>query len=61
MASRDMKWIQQYGASEKKDEELKYYLSESHQLVSLGLTKKKKKEKRNWAKSGITMEMYAEK
>ena len=27
-----------------KDEELQYYLTESHRLVSLGLTKKKQKQ-----------------
>lgn len=44
MASRGMKWIQQYDTSSAKDDELKYYLSESHRIVSLGLTKKKQKE-----------------
>lgn len=44
MASRGMKWIQQYDASVDKDEELKYYITESHRIVSLGLTKKKQKE-----------------
>lgn len=44
MASRGMKWIQQYDAMGKKDEELQYYLKESHRLVSLGLTRKKQKE-----------------
>lgn len=44
MASRGMKWIQQYDANETNDEELKYYLKESHHIVSLGLTKKKQKE-----------------
>ncbi|MBX2863791.1 MAG: MmcQ/YjbR family DNA-binding protein [Leptolyngbyaceae cyanobacterium MAG.088] len=42
MASRGMKWIQQYDTLE--DEQLKEYLKESHRLVSLGLTKKKQKE-----------------
>lgn len=42
MASRGMKWIQQYEALE--DEQLKYYLEESHRIVSLGLTKKKQRE-----------------
>ncbi len=41
LASRGMKWIQQYDATEDTDEELKYYLLESHRIVSLGLTKKK--------------------
>ena len=44
MASRGMKWIQQFSAHESLDEELKYYLKESHRIVSLGLTKKLQKE-----------------
>ncbi|MDQ2075135.1 MmcQ/YjbR family DNA-binding protein [Marinimicrobium sp. ABcell2] len=44
LASRGMKWIQQYDAPPSRDDELKYYLQESHRLVSLGLTKKKQKE-----------------
>lgn len=44
LASRGMKWIQQYGANKELDEELKYYLCESYRLVSLGLSKKKQKE-----------------
>lgn len=44
MASRGMKWIQQYNVSESGDEQLRYYLEESHRIVSLGLTKKKQKE-----------------
>lgn len=43
MASRGMKWIQQY-QSELDDNELKYYITESHRIVSLGLTKKLQKE-----------------
>lgn len=44
MASRGMKWIQQYDVPSSEDNELKYYLKESHRIVSLGLTKKKQKE-----------------
>jgi len=44
LASRGMKWIQQYDAPDSEDEELKYYLTDSHRIVSLGLTKKKQKE-----------------
>ncbi len=44
LASRGMKWIQQYNASKELDENLKYYLQESHRIVSLGLTKKLQKE-----------------
>ena len=42
MASRGMKWIQQY--TRLPDEQLEYYLSESHRLVASGLTKKKQRE-----------------
>lgn len=44
LASRGFKWIQQYDTPELEDDELKYYLQESHHIVSLGLTKKKQKE-----------------
>ncbi|MCL6417706.1 MmcQ/YjbR family DNA-binding protein [Aestuariirhabdus sp. Z084] len=44
LASRGMKWIQQYDDAETRDEALRYYLQESHRIVSLGLTKKKQKE-----------------
>lgn len=44
MASRGMKWIQQYDAPSSGDDELKYYLKESHRIVSLGLTRKKQRE-----------------
>lgn len=44
LASRGMKWIQQFEGSSELDEELRYYLQESYRLVSLGLTKKKQKE-----------------
>lgn len=44
LASRGMKWIQQYDADSSEDEELAYYLKESYRIVSLGLTKKKQKE-----------------
>ena len=43
LASRGMKWIQQY-KSVKDDDELRYYIQESHRIVSLGLTKKLQKE-----------------
>jgi predicted DNA-binding protein (MmcQ/YjbR family) len=39
-----MKWIQQYDVPGTEDDELIYYLTESHRIVSLGLTKKKQKE-----------------
>ena len=44
LAARGMKWIQQYDAPASDDEELIYYLSESHRIVSLGLTKKLQRE-----------------
>lgn len=44
LASRGMKWIQQYNAPASEDEELRYYLSESYRIVSLGLSKKKQRE-----------------
>lgn len=43
MASRGMKWIQQYDDKLNDDETLKYYLSESYRIVSLGLSKKLQK------------------
>lgn len=44
MASRGMKWIQQYDFDADKADQLKYYIEESYRLVSLGLSKKKQKE-----------------
>jgi len=44
LASRGMKWIQQYDVSGQRAEDLKYYILESHRIVSLGLSKKKQKE-----------------
>jgi len=44
MASRGMKWIQQFDCGEEADDDLKHYIVESHRIVSLGLTKKKQKE-----------------
>jgi predicted DNA-binding protein (MmcQ/YjbR family) len=44
MASRGMKRIQHYDDSPKEQENLKYYIKESHRIVSLGLTKKKQRE-----------------
>ena len=44
LASRGMKWIQQYDAPTSEDEELRYYIRESHRIVSLGLSKKLQKE-----------------
>ena len=44
MASRGLKWIQQYQGLKDSDDEIKHYLEESYSLVSQGLTKKKQKE-----------------
>lgn len=44
LASRGMKWIQQYANPGLTDEDLRHYLEESHRIVSLGLTKKLQRE-----------------
>jgi len=44
LASRGMKWIQQFDVPASEDEALKYYLGESHRIVSLGLSKKQQKQ-----------------
>jgi predicted DNA-binding protein (MmcQ/YjbR family) len=42
-SNRGMKWIQHVYNTTDSDDDLIYYLSESHRLVSLGLTKVKQK------------------
>lgn len=44
LATRGMKWIQQYDLSGKRIDDLKYYISESHRIVSLGLSKRRQRE-----------------
>lgn len=44
LAARGMKWIQQYDTTAGGDEQLSYYLRESHRIVSLGLSKKRQRE-----------------
>jgi len=44
LASRGFKWLQKHEEPDIDDDELKQYLIDSHQLVSLGLTQKKQKE-----------------
>lgn len=44
LASRGMKWIQHYAAPGLSDAELKDYLTQSHEIVARGLTKKKRAE-----------------
>lgn len=43
LASRGMKWIQHYAKPGLKDKDLKNYLTESHRIVALGLSRKKRK------------------
>jgi len=44
LASRGLKWIQNYAESGLSDAELKDYLAQSHRIVSRGLTKKQQSE-----------------
>lgn len=44
LASRGMKWIQHYDEPGLSDVDLKDYILDSHEIVSLGLSKKKQKE-----------------
>ncbi|ADZ91551.1 MmcQ/YjbR family DNA-binding protein [Marinomonas mediterranea] len=44
LASRGMKWIQQYDLPSSADDSLKYYITESHRIVASGLSKKKQRE-----------------
>ena len=44
MASRGLKWIQQFDASDTLDDDLRYYITESYRMVASGLTKKLQKE-----------------
>ena len=44
LASRGMKWIQDYAEPGLSDEDLRAYLKQSHHIVSQGLSKKKRKE-----------------
>lgn len=44
LASRGMKWIQNFAEPGLSDHELKEYLAESHRMASLNLTKKRQKE-----------------
>lgn len=43
-ASRGLKWIQQINGSAELNEDLKYYLSESYQIVSQGLSQRKQEQ-----------------
>ncbi len=44
LASRGMKWIQDYEEPGLSEEDLQDYLRESHRIVSLGLSKRKQQE-----------------
>ena len=44
LASRGMKWIQHFEPPGLNDQDLKAYITDSHRLVSLGLTKKLQRE-----------------
>ncbi len=44
LASRGLKWIQQYAKPGLSDAELAGYIRESHRIVALGLSKKKRVE-----------------
>lgn len=44
LASRGMSWVQHYAVPGFSDDVLQEHILESHQLVSLGLTKKKLRE-----------------
>ena len=44
LASRGMKWIQNFDRPSLSDGDLRSYLETSHHIVSLGLTKKLQKE-----------------
>lgn len=44
LASRGLKWIQHYDSPGLADSDLQYYISESHRIVALGLSKRKQQE-----------------
>ena len=44
LASRGLSWIQRYAAPGLSDDELKDYLRQSHRLVALGLSRRKRRE-----------------
>lgn len=44
MAARGMKWIQIYDSTTLSDDEIEFFIRESHRIVSGSLSKKKQKE-----------------
>jgi predicted DNA-binding protein (MmcQ/YjbR family) len=44
LASRGLKWIQHYAKPGLSDADLRGYLAESHRIVALGLSRKKRAE-----------------
>jgi predicted DNA-binding protein (MmcQ/YjbR family) len=44
LASRGMTWIQRYDYSEISDDKLQCYIAESHRIVALGFSRRKRSE-----------------
>ncbi|MGQ0335291.1 MmcQ/YjbR family DNA-binding protein [Halomonas elongata] len=44
LASRGLKWIQLYDGHQCPNDELSHYLGKSHHLVTMGLSKKRRRE-----------------
>jgi predicted DNA-binding protein (MmcQ/YjbR family) len=44
LASRGMKWIQRYDNPGLSDDDLRYYIAESHRIVAAGFSRKKRSE-----------------
>jgi predicted DNA-binding protein (MmcQ/YjbR family) len=44
LASRGMKWIQHYDHPGLSDDDLRYYITESHQIVAAGFSRQKRAE-----------------
>ncbi len=44
LASRGLKWIQRHDVPCLSDDELRHYIAESHRIVALGFSRKKRSE-----------------
>lgn len=44
LASRGMKWIQRHANPGLSDDDLRYYIAESHRIVASGFSRKKRSE-----------------
>jgi predicted DNA-binding protein (MmcQ/YjbR family) len=44
LASRGMTWIQRYDYSEISDDQLQYYITESHRIIVSGFSRRKRSE-----------------